>query len=88
MAIVGVEAAPAPGGRASNDLEDVIHGCSRCSALLIRTVRAVAGGRIASFRRSRTTCDSAGAGVDAGSPGDAGGHCPVVSSIFASEFKN
>jgi hypothetical protein len=42
MAIVGMEPAPLPSGRASNDLKDVTHGCSRCGALVIRTVRAVA----------------------------------------------
>ena len=42
VAILGVEPAPLPNGRASNDLEDVTHGCACCGALVIRTVRAVA----------------------------------------------
>jgi hypothetical protein len=42
MEIVCVEPAPLPSGRASNDLEDVTYGRSRCGALVIRTVRAVA----------------------------------------------
>jgi hypothetical protein len=42
MEIVGVEPSPLQSGRASNDLEDVTYGCSRCGALVIRTVRAFA----------------------------------------------
>jgi predicted RNA-binding Zn-ribbon protein involved in translation (DUF1610 family) len=41
MAVVAVEPAPLARDTASNDLEDVTHGCEQCGTTVIRTVRSL-----------------------------------------------
>jgi predicted RNA-binding Zn-ribbon protein involved in translation (DUF1610 family) len=40
MAITAVDPAPLANGVASNDLEDVTHGCVQCGTTLTRTMRS------------------------------------------------
>jgi hypothetical protein len=50
MAITAVDPAPLANGVASNDLEDVTHGCVQCGTTLTRTIRSTA--RAACFRQA------------------------------------
>jgi predicted RNA-binding Zn-ribbon protein involved in translation (DUF1610 family) len=43
MAFAAVEPARLADGAASNDLDDVNHGCVQCGTTLTRTVRSLAG---------------------------------------------
>jgi DNA-directed RNA polymerase subunit RPC12/RpoP len=50
MAITAVDPAPLANGVASNDLEDVTHGCVQCGTTLTRTMRSTS--RAACFRQT------------------------------------
>jgi hypothetical protein len=41
MVITDVAPARLPNGAASNDLEDLTHGCIKCGSQVIRTVRSL-----------------------------------------------
>jgi hypothetical protein len=43
MVVAAVEPARLANGAASNDLEDITHGCVQCGTRLTRTVRSLAG---------------------------------------------
>jgi DNA-directed RNA polymerase subunit RPC12/RpoP len=50
MAITAVDPAPLANGVASNDLEDVTHGCVQCGTTLTRTMQSTS--RAACFRQT------------------------------------